>query len=36
MIDIYLTVKVDKSQKAGAPVSMWTWEHVHTKFWQPA
>jgi hypothetical protein len=19
----------------GAPVSLWTWGHVHTKFWQP-
>ena len=21
---------------AGAPVGMWTWRRVHTKFWQPA
>jgi hypothetical protein len=20
---------------AGAPVGMWTWGRVHTKFWQP-
>ena len=22
-------------QVTGAPVGMWTWGHVHTKFWQP-
>ena len=21
--------------EAGAPVGMWTWGHVHAKFWQP-
>ena len=20
---------------SGSPVGMWTWGHVHTKFWQP-